>query len=130
MNVRDVRVVEGGEHLRFAAEAREPIRIARDGRDQNLDGHVAIELRVAGAIDLAHAAGAEQRDDVIGAELRAGIERHWKNSGGLYAARRWRRDERNPLLLVAAVNRKILTIDGDDCVPRIEFAHADQAEIR
>ena len=45
------------------------------GRRQNLQRDVAIELRIAGAVHLAHSAGAERRHDFIRAETRAGGER-------------------------------------------------------
>ena len=55
----DVRMVERGEHLRFALK-----RARRSGSRANDSGRTLIatsrfELRVARAIDLAHAAGAE-----------------------------------------------------------------------
>ena len=40
-------------------------------RDAKLNRDVTIQLRVAGAIDLAHAAGTEGRHDFIRAEPRA-----------------------------------------------------------
>ena len=36
------------------------------------DGDLAVELGVAGAVDLAHAACAEGREDFVGAEFVAG----------------------------------------------------------
>ena len=57
----DVRMVQRGEHLRFALEAREAIRIARERVGQDLQRDVAIQLRIARAIHLAHAAGAKGR---------------------------------------------------------------------
>ena len=59
VDVGDVRVVEGGEQLRLALEAGEALRILRQLGRQHLDRHVAAELRVAGAGDLAHPARAE-----------------------------------------------------------------------
>ena len=44
-------------------------RVLGEGRGQDLDGDVAIELGVGGAIDRAHAALAERRDDFVGAEF-------------------------------------------------------------
>ena len=41
---------------------------------QDLERDVAIQLRVARAIDLAHAAGAEGGEDFVRAEARAGGE--------------------------------------------------------
>ena len=58
----DVRVIQRGEHARFALEARQAIRDRpRTTSRQDLERDVAPQLRVARAIDLAHAAGAEQR---------------------------------------------------------------------
>src|SRR5688572_29257380 len=76
VNPRDVRVIERGEHLRFAREPREAIGIERERCRQYFDGHVAIELRIARAIHLAHSPGAERREDFIGAKAGAGSDRH------------------------------------------------------
>ena len=57
-------------------EPLEPLGVGGECRGQNFDGDVAAEPRVAGAIDLAHAAGAKQADDFIRAEARSGSERH------------------------------------------------------
>ena len=65
-------MVQRGERLRFALEARQPLGIGGEAVRQDLDRDVAIELRVARAIDLAHAAGANDRDDLVGAEAGAG----------------------------------------------------------
>ncbi len=43
---------------------------------QDLDRNVATEPRVVRAVDLAHAAGAERRDDVVRAEPVTGGETH------------------------------------------------------
>ena len=53
MDLRDVRMIERGEHLRFTTEAREAIGIVGNGRQQDLDRDLAIQLRVAGSVDLA-----------------------------------------------------------------------------
>ena len=56
---RDVRVIQRREHLRLALEPREPVRIGRERLGQHLDRDVAVQPRVARAIDLAHPAGAD-----------------------------------------------------------------------
>ena len=61
MDRRDVRVVERREQLRLAAEAGQPLGILRHLGGQHLEGHLAPELRVRGAVDLAHTAGPEGR---------------------------------------------------------------------
>jgi len=68
----DARMIERGEHLRLAREAREPIGIARQRRRKHLDCDIATELAVAGAINLAHAAGAEGGHDLVRSEASAG----------------------------------------------------------
>ena len=55
----DPVLFERGEHLCLATEAGQPIRIVGDGRQQDFDRDVAIQLRIARAIHLAHAADAE-----------------------------------------------------------------------
>ena len=60
--------------LRFALESREPIRVVGERVGQDFQRDVAFELRVARAIDLAHASGADGGDDFIRAETRAGSE--------------------------------------------------------
>ncbi len=42
--------------------------VSREGVGQNFDGHVPVEGRVAGAVDLAHPAGTEGGGDLVGAE--------------------------------------------------------------
>ena len=60
----------------FLLEAAEPIGVGREERRQDLDGDVAPEARVAGAKDLAHAAGADRRDDFKRAEAGTGGQGH------------------------------------------------------
>jgi hypothetical protein len=66
VNAGDVRVIERCQHLRLAAEARQPV-VEIDGwpgrGQQDLDRHVAAERRIMRAIDLAHPAPADQADD-------------------------------------------------------------------
>jgi hypothetical protein len=50
----------------LALESSETIRNGREGSRKNLDGDVTTETRVAGAIDFAHAAAPEERDDLVG----------------------------------------------------------------
>jgi hypothetical protein len=65
---RDVRVIQRREGLGFTLEAREAVGVVRERLGQNLDRDVAIQLRVAGAEDLAHAAFADRRGDLVDAE--------------------------------------------------------------
>ena len=65
---RDVRMVERGQHLRLAPEAREAIRIERQTRRAAPSARRRAELGIARAIHLAHAAGAERADDLVRAD--------------------------------------------------------------
>jgi hypothetical protein len=65
-------MVQGREHARFAFETGEPMGIGRERRRQQLDRDLATEFGVAGAIDLAHPAAADLRDDVVRTEPVAG----------------------------------------------------------
>jgi hypothetical protein len=76
VDVRDVWMIQRRQHLRFATEARQTIRIVGDRRQQHLDRHVAIQLRIARAIHLAHPAGTERRHDFVGTEFRSRREAH------------------------------------------------------
>ena len=67
----DVRMIERREDLRFTGKARESLRVRSEELGQDFDCHVAIELGVARAIHLAHAAGAEDGEDCVGAETSA-----------------------------------------------------------
>jgi hypothetical protein len=68
VDLRDVRMVERREHLRLALEAREPFGIVCEQIRQDFEGDVAIEARIARAIDLPHAPGAEAVRHLTGAE--------------------------------------------------------------
>ena len=85
VDLRDVRMIQRREGFGFALEAREALRIIRDGAEQDFDGDIAIELRVTRAIDHAHPAFAEGRDDLVRAEARAGSKCRRRQSGGILA---------------------------------------------
>ena len=55
-------------------------RIGGKAGKQNLDGNRAVEPRVVGAIDFAHAAGAERSSDLVRAEFVARREWHTSQS--------------------------------------------------
>ena len=76
VNRGDVRMVERREQLRFTLEAGEAIGIENEGVRQDFQRHVTVERRVACAIDLAHSASANGRNDFIRAEAGAVREGH------------------------------------------------------
>ena len=58
-------MIERREQLRFTLEAREAVGVSREEIRQDFKSDVAIEPRIACAIHLAHAAGADRRDDLV-----------------------------------------------------------------
>jgi hypothetical protein len=83
-------MVQRGRGSRFLLEALQPITVARERRRQNLDGDVAVEARIAGAIHLAHSAGADGVEDLIGSDARTGTQRHGLRDDRATAAVRMR----------------------------------------
>ena len=61
----DVRMIQRGEDSGFTLEARQAIRIGGPRLRQQLDRHRTTELRVVGAIDLAHPTRAKQGVDFV-----------------------------------------------------------------
>ena len=55
----NVGMVEAGQHLGLPLETRQPVGVERERFGQHLDRDVPAELRVLGAVDLAHSAFAE-----------------------------------------------------------------------
>ncbi len=72
----DVRMRQRRDRLGFPFEPQAGIRVGRDARRQDLDGHRAVEADVPRSIDLAHTAGADQFADLVGAETRTRGEAH------------------------------------------------------
>ena len=68
-------MVEGGDGAGFALEAGEPIGIARQLGGQHLERDVAAELRIGGAIHLAHAACAELVENSVVPKPNTGFQR-------------------------------------------------------
>ena len=68
--------IQRRERPGLARETCEPFLVARQEIGQHLDRNVAMELRITGAIDLAHAARANQRDDFVRAEASSGGQTH------------------------------------------------------
>ena len=65
-----------GEQVRLAPEAPEALGVLRHLGRQHLDRDVALEVRVGGAVDLAHPAGAEGRGDPVVRQRLADQVRH------------------------------------------------------
>ena len=76
VDAADVGMVQRGEDLCFTLEACEAIGIERERVRDDFQRDVATELRVARAIDLAHGAGPERRQDFVRAEACASGQGH------------------------------------------------------
>jgi hypothetical protein len=72
----DVRMVERREELRLALEALQAVGIGGPYGRQDLDRDVTAQRRVARPVDLAHASGAECRENLVRSETRAGSQGH------------------------------------------------------
>ena len=68
-------MVEGGECLRLALEAGQPVWIVCKGLRQHFDRDVAPEDGVRRAVHLAHAAHANLRGHCVGSETGANAQR-------------------------------------------------------
>jgi hypothetical protein len=72
---RDVWMIQRRQQASLAFEARAPLGIGAEDLRQHFDRDVAAELRVVSAIDLPHAAGAQQVNDPIRTDGRSRFER-------------------------------------------------------
>ena len=71
IHVGDVGMVQRGKRLGLTLEACETFGVVREGIGQYLDRDVARQARVPGTIHFPHTSGAEERDDLEGAEASA-----------------------------------------------------------
>src|SRR5436190_5395028 len=74
--MRDVWMVERGQQSRLALKAGQSIAVAGELVRQDFNGYRAAQLRIAGTIDLAHAADAEQGRDLEHAQAGTHGKRH------------------------------------------------------
>src|SRR5207253_11055817 len=70
----NVRMRERRDGARLALEPRHRFVVVGGVRAEDFNGDLASEARIAGAIDLTHPAFAEERDDLVGSDSRAGRE--------------------------------------------------------
>src|SRR5438094_5579454 len=77
VHVRDIRMIQRSQHDGFALEAGETIGIASDRVWQYLDGDVAMQSRITGAVHLAHTSCTDSDADLVGTEASARCQGHW-----------------------------------------------------
>ena len=70
----DVGMIECRQCAGLAFEPQDGVTIGGDARRENLDRDIAAQARIAGTIHLAHSSCAEQRDNLVSADTRAGLE--------------------------------------------------------
>ena len=109
---QDVRMRQPGDAHRLALEPREPGRIGRQLRGEHLDGHVAIEPRIARPIDVAHPAGADGGDDFIVSKTGAGRQRHRDRSLTIVSC-----DPSIPLTLASIQAPVVFRSSRGRCIP-------------
>ena len=76
MDGRNVLMIQRSKRLRLALEPRQPLLVFREDLRQHLDRHLALELRVARPVHLAHATRAERAEDLVVAESAAEFQSH------------------------------------------------------
>ena len=72
---QQIGMIKGAGRPCLGLEPPDAVGVSGDGASQRLDRDVASQPRVASAIDLAHAASADQTIDLVGTQPRAGSER-------------------------------------------------------
>jgi hypothetical protein len=71
MDADDVRVAEPGQHAGLAVEALDEGGIPGEIVREDFQRHQAVELRLAGLVNRAHAAGPDEFEDFQLGEMRA-----------------------------------------------------------
>ena len=104
------RVRKRGDGLGLALKAGESDWVVGQTRGKHLDRHVAGELRVPCAIDLAHSARADRRDDLVGPEPNTRTQCHRRGS---YLASCAASDLRD-----GTTNRHLPNLEGRRCLRR------------
>jgi hypothetical protein len=69
-------MVESRENFRFALEPSQPLGVSHHRLRQDLDGHGPLQIRVNGAVYLAHSANADLGGHFVRTEAGAGREDH------------------------------------------------------
>ena len=94
----DVRMIQRRGGARFLLEAADRVAVAGQARAEQLDGDLAAEPRVVCEIDLAHAAAADERQHLIGADAPGHGSRFLlaREPSGGQVHRRYRRRSRPP----------------------------------
>src|SRR6185312_13050991 len=72
----DIGMVQARCRARFLLETLDAPAVGVQVAGQDLDGDLTPEAGIAGTIDLSHPAGTERRQNLVGAETRARLQRN------------------------------------------------------
>ena len=76
VDVRNVRMIQRGECPRLAVESCEAFRIVGKQVGKDFDRDVAVQLRVASAIDMAHTPSPDRTENLVRTQSSARIQLH------------------------------------------------------
>ena len=71
-----MRMIQAGNRARVALKSLAQVRAAGKMIRQNFDSDGAVEARIASAVDLAHPARADRREDFVRAQALTGLNSH------------------------------------------------------
>ncbi len=66
VNAENIGMIERGNGTRFLLKTPQAVGIGGEGSGQNLDGDIASQALIACAVNFAHTAGADQRNEFVG----------------------------------------------------------------
>jgi hypothetical protein len=92
MESADVRMIQAGDCSRFSLKSLAQFQVTGMVIWEDLDGNDSVKTGIAGAVDLAHPASANTREDFVRAQTFAGDDRHGlllTSDGGEYNAVRY-----------------------------------------
>ena len=70
----DIGMVQRRRRPRFAFETNQPIRVRRHGDREYFQREIPKQLRIAGAVDFAHASGPNGIEDFVVGDVSSGAE--------------------------------------------------------
>ena len=76
---RNMRVVQRCENLRFPTEPRHALDVAGESVWKGLESDMAIELRIAGTVDLTHATRTNRSFNFVRAKATSLRQGHWRS---------------------------------------------------
>ena len=104
MDGGDIRVLQSSRGLGLAPKEAEPFGVVSHRRRKHLDGHFALQLSVAGEIDLTHAAFTESAKDAVVTELSSFFHQPLRSLAWVARLFYPSRSERDGAVFYAAVN--------------------------